>query len=365
MTSTLTPTSHAFPQLDGWRGLSILLVLAGHLLPLGPKNLHLNAATAAAGMSIFFTLSGFLITRTLLQRTEPGEFFIRRFSRIIPLAYLYLLIVLPIYHANATSWLAHFGFYANIHHSSLVPLTGHLWSLCVEMQFYIAIGLIAWLGKRRAIVVCVPVLLLAATACRLYFGGFATIETYRRVDEILTGACLSLAYSGQLGTTLPRIIGRLPISLISLATFTASHEYSGGIMNASRGYFTALMVGRTLFDTQCDVSRALANKQLRYIATISYALYVLHPLVFAGWMGSGTKVVVYVLKRPLGFVILCFLAHLSSFYYEKRWTDWARSTTSRRSRSTAPPATVAVVQAIPDTMNHNQGIADSAEASQL
>jgi peptidoglycan/LPS O-acetylase OafA/YrhL len=54
-----------FPALDGWRGISILLVLGGHLFPLGPKSLNMNECIAALGMAIFFTLSGFLITTTL------------------------------------------------------------------------------------------------------------------------------------------------------------------------------------------------------------------------------------------------------------------------------------------------------------
>ena len=55
-----------FPVLDGWRGISILCVLSAHMLPLGPKSWQLNATTATIGMSIFFTLSGFLITTTLM-----------------------------------------------------------------------------------------------------------------------------------------------------------------------------------------------------------------------------------------------------------------------------------------------------------
>ena len=57
-----------FQSLDGWRGLSILFVLAGHLLPLGPKSWQMNSSVAAAGMAVFFILSGFLITNILFRR---------------------------------------------------------------------------------------------------------------------------------------------------------------------------------------------------------------------------------------------------------------------------------------------------------
>jgi peptidoglycan/LPS O-acetylase OafA/YrhL len=43
--------------LDGWRAVSILLVLAAHMLPLGPKRLIINVMVGSIGMSLFFTLS--------------------------------------------------------------------------------------------------------------------------------------------------------------------------------------------------------------------------------------------------------------------------------------------------------------------
>lgn len=43
-----------FHVLDGWRGISILLVLAGHLLPIGLPEWQMNASVAASGMAMFF-----------------------------------------------------------------------------------------------------------------------------------------------------------------------------------------------------------------------------------------------------------------------------------------------------------------------
>jgi peptidoglycan/LPS O-acetylase OafA/YrhL len=85
-----------FNVLDGWRGLSILLVLATHLLPLGSKELNKNDTTGSLGMCLFFTLSGFLITNFLIHKPNVYDFLIRLFFRIIPLAWLYLTIALPI-----------------------------------------------------------------------------------------------------------------------------------------------------------------------------------------------------------------------------------------------------------------------------
>src|SRR5689334_16088961 len=76
----------SLPVLDGWRGISILCVLATHMLPLGPYGWG-NAFVGIAGMSLFFTLSGFLITSTLLEKDDVRSFFIRRACRILPLAF--------------------------------------------------------------------------------------------------------------------------------------------------------------------------------------------------------------------------------------------------------------------------------------
>ena len=72
-------TGNYFDVLDGWRGLSILFVLAAHLLPLGPKALRLNETAGPIGMAVFFTLSGFLITNFLIHRPNIYDFIVRRF----------------------------------------------------------------------------------------------------------------------------------------------------------------------------------------------------------------------------------------------------------------------------------------------
>ena len=113
---TLTPAAGMarFPVLDGWRGISILLVLAGHLFPLGPKRFGLNECFSTLGMAIFFTLSGFLITTTLLNRPNVIEFLIRRLCRIVPVAWVFTLIALTLAHASWERYLAQLLFYSNL-----------------------------------------------------------------------------------------------------------------------------------------------------------------------------------------------------------------------------------------------------------
>ena len=138
-----------FATLDGWRGLSILFVLAAHLLPLGPKEWQLNATAGPLGMALFFTLSGFLISHFLLNHSSITDFLIRRFFRFAPLAWLYLFVALFVSQASTASYLAHFLFYASWPPMQVGGAASHIWSLCIEVQFYIGIALlVALLGKR-------------------------------------------------------------------------------------------------------------------------------------------------------------------------------------------------------------------------
>src|ERR1700733_15302100 len=79
--------------LDGLRAVSILLVLATHMLPLGPKSLRLNETAGAMGMSLFFALAGFLIASLLMHNDDIVEFLVKRLTPILPLAYAYALVV--------------------------------------------------------------------------------------------------------------------------------------------------------------------------------------------------------------------------------------------------------------------------------
>ena len=89
-------------------------------------------------------------------------------------------------------------------------------------------------------------------------------------------------------------------------------------MHYFRPYLAASLVGITLFNQEAGAMPLLNNRVLFYIATISFALYVIHPLLASTWLGSGTGWEKY-LKRPLLFVALFVCAHISTFYYEKKW----------------------------------------------
>ncbi len=313
--------------LDGWRGISILLVLAAHLLPLGPKTWHMNHASGVLGMVIFFVLSGFLITTVLLRSMTVPAFLVRRVFRIIPLAWIYLAVALAVAGAAWEAWLAHFLFYANLPPKKLVPLTDHMWSVCVEMQFYLGIGILVWVLGRRGLFM-LPVLCVAVTVLRIAYDVPLSTITYFRLDEILAGCTAALVYHGFLGNWLRNRIAAVPQWLV-LLLLCVSCLRQGDWVNFLRPYAGAMLVTATLLNPQTLLVGVLHSRLLAYIASISYALYVIHPILAASWLGSGDIVEKYA-KRPILFAVLFCMAHLSTFCYERRWIAFGKSLAALR-----------------------------------
>lgn len=305
-----------FNVLDGWRGISILLVLAAHFLPLGPKPWHMNIGSGLLGMALFFTLSGFLVTHFLINHDGVVDFLIRRFFRILPLAWLYMALMFLIYPASNGTWAAHFLFYANYPPKPLIPVTDHLWSLCVEMHFYLGVALLVTTLKQRGLLL-IPALCIAFTLLRVAYGMHYSVITHFRIDEILAGASLALIYNGKIGGSIRNLLSRTYFPALLLLLLVSCSPDSG-FMNYFRPYLAAATVGSTLFNPQTRVAEFLGNRVLFYIATISYALYVIHFFLAATWLGSGSGWEKYA-KRPLLFAALFISAHVSTFYYEQKW----------------------------------------------
>jgi peptidoglycan/LPS O-acetylase OafA/YrhL len=317
------------PALDGLRAMSILLVLATHLLPLGPKVWKLNAAAGAMGMSLFFALSGFLIVRTLAN-SGVAAFALRRLARLLPLAWLYVVVVAFLHPMTGEALLASFGLWLNYRPDLMLPVTEHLWSLGVEVHFYIAAALLALLHRKALLAVWV--LCLLVTVLRIQDSAHLAIATHLRVDEILAGACVATLAAGRLG--------RLPAEpwlwwAAVVAWILTSHPDSGWLQFL-RPYVAGLLLAATLRLPDCAIRRALGAPLPRYVATVSYALYVIHPLFAHGWWNAGTVPERYLLKRPVGIALTFLLAHISTFWWERLWTRAAGRWLALRGENRAP-----------------------------
>jgi peptidoglycan/LPS O-acetylase OafA/YrhL len=157
------------PELDGWRAVSIALVIASHLsvfrfhqhLASHPRLARECDYLGSLGVKIFFVISGFVICRLMLsEEARYGfvsfrGFYLRRALRILPPLYL-MLATLALFIAAGwiqCSWknLALGGlFMANLNFAGSSWFTGHTWSLSVEEQFYLLFPLLWFLTRARS-----------------------------------------------------------------------------------------------------------------------------------------------------------------------------------------------------------------------
>ncbi len=315
--------------LDGWRAVSILLVLAGHWFPIGPKSWGLNGAVAATGMVIFFNLSGFLITRLLLADDNVLSFLIRRIFRIVPLAYL-AMIFLAVWHGGDVSTLfANLLFFANLPPQHLYSAGEHLWSLCVEMQFYFSIALLVLLFGRKGLF-ALPLIALAVTLLRVHQGALISIVTWQRVDEILAGATLALLVNAPfMSMRLEKLHPITPLLILPFL-FASAHPASGPL-NYCRPYLAAAMLGASLFSAPQGMSHLFRLKATVYVAQTSYAVYVIHAILTGTWLGTGDKIAKYA-KRPLLILATFTIAHISTFWFEAGMINLGRRLAARWAR---------------------------------
>lgn len=331
----ITPTvtrPHLF-QLDGWRGISILCVLAAHMVPVGTKTYNYNEGIGLVGMALFFNLSGYLITSFLLAKPDVRVFLIRRIFRILPLASVYLVWNLVTFRSPPAAWAANFAFAINYLTQYMVPRVATFWSLCVELHFYSFVALVVALAGRKGLWILVP-LCIPITIARIQMGVFWSIETHLRADEILAGACLALFGVGTVSNAFTWPFRKVSpwVWAILLFLFTVGLDSP---TQYARPYVSALLVGSTLARKDDWFTRQLRSPVLLYLAGISYALYVIHPITYSGWMNEGSSAVRYLLKRPLSFAILFTLANLSTKYWENYWIGLGKRLTTPSPRPAA------------------------------
>ena len=233
-------------NLDGVRGLAILLVVFFHL-PTEPGwggALGLTLPFGWMGVQLFFVLSGFLITRILLrskdQRLGPylRRFYVRRALRIFPLYYGYLLVLALVYAATslpeqfARYWpyLATFTWNWTRADAAWEESNRfvHLWSLSVEEQFYLLWPLLVFALSRRGVLIAAVTAVIACPFVRMAFADAYAARaldpytvydatywnTLGQLDAFAWGALLTVAPA----TTLARIPPRAAL-LAAAAVF--------------------------------------------------------------------------------------------------------------------------------------------------
>ncbi|MGE3309241.1 MAG: acyltransferase family protein [Limisphaerales bacterium] len=206
---------HRLPGLDGVRAFAVawvILLHAGYSVTY-PGWFAGFASRGVHGVTVFFVLSGFLITWLLLEEEQRlgafslRDFYVRRAFRILPPVFLFLLglavasALVPL-EIPVLDWLGCLFFFRNLTGGSYY--TAHFWSLAIEEQFYLLWPLLLFLTPRRARLPVTAGLCALAPVWRqanMMFFGAQNLNWSRAdllYDALLVGALLALAqrYSG-------------------------------------------------------------------------------------------------------------------------------------------------------------------------
>lgn len=305
------------PVLDGWRGLAILLVIFHNASYVSDRNGTLTASlyhTAAdagwIGVSVFFVLSGFLITGILLDSLgQPRyfrDFYIRRTLRIFPLYYAVLLgafLIVPLLPV-AAEWATvvkrdqwWFWVYLSNWHLPAdygIPGFGHFWSLAVEEQFYLVWPALLFLTGRRWF----PWVAGAAVVAAPLFRWWTVAEgmpmtagygfTLARMDDLALGGLLAVALRHPLwrarlfAIRVPAIAAiSLCLALVALPTAGLPPRMPLTLVAGQTlvSLLTAALILATLGTERLwerTSSTLLEHPWLRSLGKYSYALYVAH-----------------------------------------------------------------------------------------
>lgn len=257
------------PELDGIRGLAVLLVLASHARVPGFEG------GGMVGVTLFFVLSGFLITGLLRQelartgRVDLRAFYVRRIRRLVPALVALVAFCLPWITFLGLPWA--FDAVASLTYTtSFLQSAGHplallngTWSLSVEELFYLCWPALFILGRgKRGLLVALLGGIAASMAVRSVLEG-STLTFNRpdvRMDAILWGS-LAAFWPGQWG----RLLGWVGLVVVLLTTLTNPEAMQSGLTYAALGSLGVVVAARPGW---------LSWRPLVRTGQISYGLYL-------------------------------------------------------------------------------------------
>lgn len=337
--------SHYLPALDGLRGLSIMVVLLGHI--------GLNIP-GGFGVNVFFFISGLLITNLLLiefenkERIDFKNFFIRRLLRLYPPLLLMILVtcIVPPLNKGITMdkvWPAMF-YYQNyyyianfhaFHSGESKSYFGFIWSLAIEEHFYLVFPfLFTLLVKNKKALIGVTIAIIVSALV------FRVIGTYRhgvnpfafeysyaatecRSDAIMMGCLASILIYVDKSNRFLKFVSSVPVFVISFVAMILSivikdHFFKQTIMYSIQSLSFMVMIPAILYDKKYEfLNKIFSSKPLVFTGRLSYSLYLFHLIFYRleyAYISNGKKdMLYYILGIPGAFM----LAMLSYYLVEK------------------------------------------------
>ena len=364
-TGPVVTTRPDLPALDALRGVAavgVVLVHVAQVLSLLGRTVRW-AAIGDAGVSIFFVISGYLITTSVITapRFDRRDYLVRRATRIVPLYYASIVVALlfvdssPLFTADGRADVAtHLVFLHGLAPGMRYSINGVWWTLTVEVLFYLFVGLLGPVLRDRRWTVGVGAALVVLGPCWralsiLRSDGDRTLYLFQQLPGVadLFGLGMILAAVLSHPRALDRVgrpVERRVLLVVSGAALVAAMAvyyrvrltymehpavevlWPFGLGVAVTGCLAAIRgSGRWLH----DVARWSG---LAFLGTVSYGLYLFHPFVMRAigqnWLQRDPDLpaVVYALASLAGAVVVATLFHYS---IERPAMRWGRGRTRR------------------------------------
>jgi peptidoglycan/LPS O-acetylase OafA/YrhL len=362
----ITRKGSRIPELDGWRAISVLLVIAAHFVVLHhPVVLEKHPILAPAfrsfgplGVSVFFIISGFVICRLLmLEEEQTGSvslkgFYYRRAFRILPpfMLYLFVLLILEFLHfiyerRFALLWSGLFLCDSNL--APRTPFIAHTWSLAVEEQFYLIFPT-AWLliPSKWRIRACFSAFLICALwgLWRIHAGPMTILVSGAPASFscICFGVLLALCEKRA-----RRVVSRIPSLVVLFLVLVAV------IPPASAGSWQLILFGSLIYppivgltllfsvENRGWLSRFLCSPPLQKIGVMSYGAYLWQELFTASdasyaakgfWIRNGLPLLLIVV--PLSYTFI----EKPAMRLGKRLSERAKAISLQHARELLTPA---------------------------
>ena len=295
--------SGRIPCVDGYRAVAILAVIASHQISGGGR----VWALGHMGVTIFFVISGFLITLLMLrERREFGEvslaaFYKRRALRILPASIVFFIAVLlmqqiGIYSVSKGTWVRALTYTACFFNDFNSDVLSHMWSLAVEEHFYLLWPLVfVFLRERFAVIsLCVYIAITPALNAYLYHLRNPALDpsfcSPTQMSSIAVGCLLAFFVTGRFAPGLysayrerPLLVASIAIVVLCGYVLLAPPAVKIPLDDSLKSIVAGIAMLSVIHARSANPIRACLNwRPVAWLGVLSYSLYLWQqPITFS------------------------------------------------------------------------------------